>query len=144
MGGGETKEDLLAQIFKSNESASASSRDAARLRRQSRISREVVSSSQDAIPMQVPSGEWQDRIVSLLAQSSSSLVCSSRSGLDAGKRRRTGDATVFGTYQDSDQPQWGSMYTMPMSGQSDEDEFAEDVAEGIGLLSLDENSEVSP
>jgi hypothetical protein len=39
-----TKEDVLAQIFKSNESAN--SRDAARLRRQSRISREVVSSGQ--------------------------------------------------------------------------------------------------
>lgn len=146
-GGGE-KEDLLAQIFKSNESASASSRDAARLRRQSRISREVVSSSQDTIPMQVPTSEWQDRISSLLGQCSSSSVGSSRSGssFDAGKRRRTGDASVFGAYQDPDQlgqPEWGNMYTMPVAGQSDEEECADDIAEGVGLLSLDENSEVS-
>lgn len=98
--------------------------------------------------MQVPTSEWQDRISSLLAQASSSSAGSSRSGtgLDAGKRRRTGDASVFGTYQDPDQlqqPEWGSMYTMPVTGQSDEEEGAEEIAEGVGHLSLDENSEVS-
>lgn len=40
---GATKEDLFASILKSNESSS--SRDPARSRRQSRVSREIVSSS---------------------------------------------------------------------------------------------------
>lgn len=42
---------MFAQIFKSNESVS--SRDAARLRRQSRISREVVSLGQGGFPLNI-------------------------------------------------------------------------------------------
>ncbi|KAF7966216.1 hypothetical protein HWV62_39477, partial [Athelia sp. TMB] len=145
-----TKEDLLAQIFKSNESASASSRDAARLRRQSRISREVVSSSQDTIPMQVPTPEWQDRISTLLASAAGTGSTFNAEGPLA-QRRRTGDASVFNQFGSTSefgmgqgQDAWGAMYTMPPSGgaQSDSDDAADDAAEGVGHLSLDENSEI--
>lgn len=57
---GSTKEDMFAQIFKTNESAS--NRDIARQRRQSRISREVVSSG------------WFHETKYIISRSSSSII----------------------------------------------------------------------
>jgi hypothetical protein len=133
---------MFAQIFKTNESVS--SRDAARLRRQSRISREVVSSGQgmstgilelgrqgmmisDNDPMPVPTKEWQDRIASQLANSSSASssnynrhFASHSSNFDISgarnpQRRRMDDMSMADRMRFD--LNWKNMYTMsPPSG----------------------------
>jgi len=148
-----TKEDMFAQIFKSNESIS--SRDAARLRRQSRISREVVSSGQDSDPMAVPTKEWQDRISSHLA-SSFSLSPTSPSNyrdhfashsstfdMPGGRkpqRRRTDGPSM--TNDTRFHLNWNDMYTMGPPSDSEENNVSSDAADAVGQLSLDENSEI--
>lgn len=119
--------------------------------------------------MAVPTMEWQDRISAQLASSSplpsgsrnrlpsSSPTFNLTSGAPLMQRRRTDPMFMFDAPQF--QPEWNDMYTMgDQSGRpeqshcnildannipSDSDGNAgSDVAEGVGQLSLDENSEV--
>jgi len=143
---------MFAQIFKRNESVS--SRDAARLRRQSRISREVVSQGQDNIPMAVPTKEWQDKISSQLASLSQQTSVPSSTGKGpfashsstfdipgppVPQRRRTDDLSMADRARFH--PNWNDMYTMGSPSDSD-DNTTSDAAEAVGQLSLDENSEI--
>ncbi|KAF9225551.1 hypothetical protein BS17DRAFT_751446 [Gyrodon lividus] len=144
---GATKEDFFACIFRSNE---ASVRDAARSRRQSRISREIVSSSRDNTLSTVPTAEWQDRLSARLSRtvvgipsSASMHAAPSQSpnrafgGAPLPQRRRLDDSS-FG--MGPSQPDWNEMYTMELSDSDDTDESQG--ATAFGQLSLDENQEV--
>ncbi|RDB29501.1 Nitrogen assimilation transcription factor nit-4 [Hypsizygus marmoreus] len=129
---GATKEDFFASILKSNESSSGS-RDSARSRRQSRVSREIVSSNQDNGLSVLPTKEWQDSL-------SNRLASSSKNGLDMNydqsrlpRRRRLDNMPSTSQVQ----PDWNEMYTID----SEQDEV-KDALDGIGELSLDENQEV--
>lgn len=140
---GATKEDFFASILKSNGSSSA--RDPSRSRRQSRVSREIVSSTQDHGLSVVPTKEWQDNLSARLASSgaqASGYGCIVNS-LDADdisatqERRHDGMSegeTLNGEGQS--QPDWNGMYTLEQAG--DTDEISQAAIEGIGHLSLDE------
>ncbi|KAG6873206.1 hypothetical protein C0995_001560 [Termitomyces sp. Mi166 len=125
---GATKEDFFASILKDSES-SVPSRDSARVRRQSRVSREIVSSNMDNGLSVIPTKEWQDNLSQHLASSSSSYD-SSRT-----PRRRRLDSISPHSY-----PDWKGMYTMDTAEEEEEDLKA--TTEAIGELSLDENQEV--
>ncbi|KAF9245870.1 fungal-specific transcription factor domain-containing protein [Melanogaster broomeanus] len=145
---GATKEDFFACIFRSNES---SARDAARSRRQSRISREIVSSSRNNKLSTVPTSEWQDRLSARLStavvggsSSASMRATPSQSptrafgGAPLPQRRRLDDPS---SGAGPSQPDWNEMYTM--EGLSDSDDTDESQgATAFGQLSLDENQEV--
>ncbi|KAF8846123.1 hypothetical protein BDN67DRAFT_1064611 [Paxillus ammoniavirescens] len=145
---GATKEDFFACIFRSNE---ASARDAARSRRQSRISREIVSSARDNTLSTVPTAEWQDRLSARLSKavvgdisSTSMQIAPSQSsnrtfgGAPLPQRRRLDDPN---SGAGPSQPDWNEMYTM--EGLSDSDDTDESQgATAFGQLSLDENQEV--
>ncbi|TFK77447.1 hypothetical protein BDN72DRAFT_830615 [Pluteus cervinus] len=128
---GATKEDFFASVLKSN--GTPAPRDPSRSRRQSRVSREIVSSSQDHGLSIVPTQEWQDNLSAKLttpqhASSRSYAVAGSSSG-PLPQRRRLNDNGEM-------KPDWSSMYSM------DPEEEQPDPAEGIGELSLDERQEV--
>ncbi|KIJ66200.1 hypothetical protein HYDPIDRAFT_26571 [Hydnomerulius pinastri MD-312] len=145
---GATKEDFFACIFRSNEAAA---RDAARSRRQSRISREIVSSSRDNTLSTVPTTEWQDRLSARLTRSTaggpsnpamragpSQSPTRSFGGAPLPQRRRLDDPLSSGV---PGQPDWNDMYTMEaLSDSEDTDESSG--ATAFGQLSLDENQEV--
>ncbi|KAG6919020.1 hypothetical protein DXG01_009730 [Tephrocybe rancida] len=139
-----TKEDFFASILKSSES-SVPSRDSTRARRQSRVSREIVSSNKDNGLSVMPTKEWQDNLSNRLASSSSNHDGSRDS------RRRRLDST-----SPHSQPDWKEMYTMDpglpfvLSSANiwinlriaDEEENLKPTTEALGELSLDENREV--
>ncbi|KAF8445677.1 fungal-specific transcription factor domain-containing protein [Boletus edulis BED1] len=128
-----TKEDIFACIFRSNQS----SRDAARSRRQSRISREIVSSSRDNALSSMPTAEWQDR---LAARLSSTRQSPSRISTEAPlPQRRRLDESSPGA--DTSHPNWNEMYIMEASSDSAETDEPQ-CATAFGQLSLDENQEV--
>ncbi|KAF5385325.1 hypothetical protein D9615_001196 [Tricholomella constricta] len=127
---GATKEDFFASILKSSENA-VPSRDSARARRQSRVSREIVSSNQDNGLSVIPTKEWQDNLSNQLA--SSSKVSSTYDSSKFPRRRRL----EFPAADTQSHPDWNEMYTM----ETEEEEF-KDATDGIGELSLDENQEV--
>ncbi|KAL4070710.1 fungal-specific transcription factor domain-containing protein [Scleroderma citrinum] len=141
---GATKEDFVACIFRSNE---GSSRDASRIRRQSRISREIVSSSSRANSLStVPTTDWQDRLTARLCKSTHDQEQSrvshspslSSNGGHVAQRRRVDEPTAT---QNLDQLNWNEMYTI--EGFSDSDDMDESRATtAFGQLSLDENQEV--
>ncbi|KAF8167342.1 fungal-specific transcription factor domain-containing protein [Crassisporium funariophilum] len=125
-----TKEDFFASIMRSNEEAQG---DSSRARRQSRVSREIVSSNQDHGLSVVPTKEWQDNLSRRLA-----LGSSSGTRLDAGgpvlQRRR------LNSNSDSQLPtNWNTLYTIEQPTESDDFKAA---TEGMHQLSLDENQEV--
>ncbi|KAG6837321.1 hypothetical protein H0H93_011416 [Arthromyces matolae] len=140
---GATKEDFFASILKSNE-GSGPSRDSARARRQSRVSREIVSSNIDNGLSVIPTKEWQDSLSQLLASSSSNHEASRR------PRRRRLDSVSPNSHSD-----WPDTDTMEGSSLSfhlsrnfsencagEEEEDLKAATEAIGELSLDENQEV--
>ncbi|TFK41823.1 fungal-specific transcription factor domain-containing protein [Crucibulum laeve] len=136
-----TKEDFFASILKSNESSST--RDSSRSRRQSRVSREIVSSSQDHGLSVVPTKQWQDNLSNRLTSSSSSGSSmnynsypsshTSDDGVPATQRRRLNSTST----NNISRTDWNTMYTMDRA----EEEY-QDATDGIGELSLDENQEV--
>ncbi|KAF9270701.1 hypothetical protein L218DRAFT_993268 [Marasmius fiardii PR-910] len=133
-----TKEDFFASVLRSNDSVN-SVRDQSRTRRQSRLSREKVSSNQDRGLSVVPTQEWQDNLSNRLASSSStsspiygSCPTSSPPGQPATQRRRLETSPV----------DWNNMYTLDPTSDSDEHDSLKDPTEGIGELSLTENQEI--
>ncbi|KAH0591126.1 hypothetical protein H2248_001229 [Termitomyces sp. 'cryptogamus'] len=124
---GETKEDFFASILKDSE-GSISSRDSARARRQSRVSREIVSSNMGNDLSVIPTKEWQDGLSQHLASSTSSHDNPRIS------RRRKLENPLPHSY-----PEWRGMYTMDTT---EEEEELKTTTEAIGELSLDENREV--
>ncbi|KAG6332065.1 hypothetical protein ID866_7019 [Astraeus odoratus] len=160
---GATKEDFVACIFRSNE---GSSRDASRIRRQSRISREIVSSSSTANSLStMPSAEWQDRLTTLLTKSTREQgkinkpapPRTSQGGPVTQRRRLDEHVTIPSPVQVN----WNEMYTLDrLSGEPtnighgivansltypDSDDVDESRAiTAFGQLSVDENQEVHP
>jgi hypothetical protein len=134
---GATKEDFFASILRSNGS---NGRDNSRSRRQSRVSREIVSSTQgktwpgsfaaaivdhiisiDHGLSVVPTKEWQDNLSRRLASTGRKSPASSAtygtyrapssSHLPLAQRRRLND-TVEPPYS----PDWSGMYTISQEG----------------------------
>ncbi|KAI6120679.1 fungal-specific transcription factor domain-containing protein [Pisolithus croceorrhizus] len=142
---GATKEDFLACIFRSNE---GSVREASRLRRQSRMSREIVSKSSGANSLSTfPTTDWQDRLTARLTRSALNTEGTSRLSQspsfpsDMGpvmRRARVDEPVIAPTPR---QPNWNEMYTMEALSESDDvDESRATTA--FGQLSLDENQEI--
>ncbi|KAF6766696.1 fungal-specific transcription factor domain-containing protein [Ephemerocybe angulata] len=144
---GSTREDFFASVLKSNEMSN--SRDPSRALRQSRVSREIVSSSQDHGLSVVPTKEWQDNLSQRLMSFSSAshapqpssssygnLEFDSQYGHAAQKRRLNAQASS----STNGPPDWSNMYTMDPTTDDDED-FREATTE-MGQLSLDEHQEV--
>ncbi|KAG9314135.1 hypothetical protein JVU11DRAFT_4920 [Chiua virens] len=136
---GATKEDFFACIFRSNET----SRDTARSRRQSRISREIVSSSRDHALSTMPTAEWQDRLAAHLSRNedpNSARQSPTRpySGAPLAQRRRLEESS---SAAGPSHPNWSEMYTMVASSESEETDGSQ-CATAFGELSLDEHQEV--
>ncbi|KDQ63123.1 hypothetical protein JAAARDRAFT_367704 [Jaapia argillacea MUCL 33604] len=140
------KEDFVVSFF-----SGEASRDRSRPRRQSRVSREIVSSRQEGTSLPTPTVEWQERLSSRLASSKSQAPSGSfsfssaifpdstkydRSGAPLAQRRRV-------SKKSTDQPSWRENHreTSDSEGSSTGSE-AENSSETFGQLSLDENSEV--
>ncbi|KAH7923243.1 hypothetical protein BV22DRAFT_1093249 [Leucogyrophana mollusca] len=148
---GATKEDFFACIFRSNE---ASARDAARSRRQSRISREIVSSSRDNALATAPTMDWQDRLSARLSHSQHGHPTMTPHSADASSGSPTHDHTGVpllqrrrynfsaGTELSQGQPNWGQMYTMDALSDSEDTDDSRGPSAAFGQLSLDENQEV--
>ncbi|TRM66257.1 fungal-specific transcription factor domain-containing protein [Schizophyllum amplum] len=152
---GATKEDIFSSILRSNES-SMGSRDSSRSRRQSRVSREIVSSSKDRGLAVVPTKEWQDRLAERLAAVSARApyTASSSNGMPAYnsnspfessgvrlvQRRRVGDSPVSPAVPQP--PNWNEMYTFDADVRERDGASMEPDTEGMGELSLDEHQEV--
>ncbi|EKM84077.1 hypothetical protein AGABI1DRAFT_117526 [Agaricus bisporus var. burnettii JB137-S8] len=140
---GATKEDFFASILRSNGS---NTRDNSRSRRQSRVSREIVSSTQDHGLSVVPTKEWQDNLSRRLASAGRNSTTSntsygtyrapSSSNVPLAQRRRLND-TVEPPYS----PDWSGMYTFNQEEPLESDE-AKEATECMGSLSLDENQEI--
>ncbi|KAJ7103261.1 fungal-specific transcription factor domain-containing protein [Mycena belliarum] len=133
--GGATKEDFFASILRS--SASTQGNDTSRSRRQSRVSREKVSSIQDGGLTVLPTREWQDNLSKRLASSAASgsrITSFDISGVPLSQRRRLNDSSNGLPAP----PDWKDMYTLEGS----EPEDASQALEGLGALSLDEHQEV--
>ncbi|KAG1757862.1 fungal-specific transcription factor domain-containing protein [Suillus lakei] len=137
---GATKEDFFACIFRSNE---ASARDSPRSRRQSRISREIVSSSRDNTLSTIPTSEWQDRLSASLTRGPVSRhgvsPAYNLSGAPLQQRRRL---DVPPSSSGPHQPNWNEMYTMDALSDSDGTDESNGPGTAFGQLSLDENQEV--
>jgi len=139
-----TKEDFFASVLKSNEMSHA--RDPSRALRQSRVSREIVSSTQDHGLSVVPTKQWQDnlsqRLITLATNrnaSTSTLTNNNYAQNDypsATQRRRLETSPPE---QPEGVPDWSNLYTIDPS--TDDEEFRETTNE-FGQLSLDENQEV--
>ncbi|KAJ7109940.1 fungal-specific transcription factor domain-containing protein [Mycena epipterygia] len=133
--GGATKEDFFASILRSSGSTPSKTRD----QRQSRVSREKVSSIQDRGLTVVPTREWQDNLAHRLASSSasgSSATSFDISGVPLTQRRRLNVSANNMPVP----PDWKEMYTL--EGSENEDISHREAVEGIGALSLDEHQEV--
>ncbi|KAJ7897143.1 fungal-specific transcription factor domain-containing protein [Mycena olivaceomarginata] len=132
---GATKEDFFASILRSSGSPQ---NDTPRSRRQSRVSREKVSSIQDRGLSVVPTKEWQDSLSNRLASSASGsrLPSFDISGVSLTQRRRLNDSANAVPAQ----PDWNEMYTL--EGSEQEETLQKECIEGLGALSLDEHQEV--
>ncbi|CAK5280628.1 unnamed protein product [Mycena citricolor] len=130
--GGATKEDFFASILRSN----APNAENSRSRRQSRVSREKVSSVQNVGISVVPTKEWQDNLSHRLASAASGSRSPSfdLSGVPFTQRRRLDDMPG-GTVPTP--PEWKDMYTFETH-----DHREEEAVEGMCALSLDEHQEV--
>ncbi|KAG1871132.1 fungal-specific transcription factor domain-containing protein [Suillus tomentosus] len=137
---GATKEDFFACIFRSNE---ASARDSPRSRRQSRISREIVSSSRDNTLSTIPTSEWQDRLSASLTRGHVGHhgvpPAHNLSGPPMQQRRRL---DVPSTSSGPHQLNWNDMYTMDALSESEGTDESNVPDTAFGQLSLDENQEV--
>ncbi|KAF8808141.1 hypothetical protein BYT27DRAFT_7190259 [Phlegmacium glaucopus] len=124
-----TKEDFFASILRSNEAAHI---DSSRARRQSRVSREIVSSNQDHGLSVVPTKEWQENLSKRLAFGSNpDTRPPDNITVPVMQKRR-----LNGT--NDNQPKWDSLYTIEPTPEDD----VKSTFEGMGQLSLDENQEV--
>lgn len=136
---GATKEDFFACIFRSNE---ASARDSPRSRRQSRISREIVSSSRDNTLSTIPTSEWQDRLSASLTRGAVGhhglSPAYNINGAPLQQRRRLDVPSTSGPRQ----PNWNEMYTMDALSDSEGTDESTGPDTAFGQLSLDENQEV--
>ncbi|KAF8899084.1 fungal-specific transcription factor domain-containing protein [Infundibulicybe gibba] len=137
---GATKEDFFASILKSSETPVV--RDPSRSRRQSRVSREIVSSAQDHGLSVVPTQEWQDNLSHHLSISSDPPLASTfakqtpdNSDFPLTQRRRLNNSRN----NSPTKTEWNDMYTMEASSDTED---MKDPTEGIGQLSLDEHQEV--
>ncbi|KAI1788821.1 fungal-specific transcription factor domain-containing protein [Ganoderma leucocontextum] len=126
-------------------------RDDRRSRRQSRVSREIV--SQDPTASATPTREWQDQLSRRLAHNSqwpslsSPVSATSRSssradggGTDQSRTRRR--LSYGGSAQ---QQRWDDLYTLPDANQptcGPGNVPVEDTAEAFGQLSVDQNKEL--
>ncbi|KZV76951.1 hypothetical protein PENSPDRAFT_741072 [Peniophora sp. CONT] len=128
-----TKEDFFASIMNSAEVAQT--RDPSRPRRQSRMSREIVSSNNSSLVS--PTLEWQDRLSNHFARIGpvSRDRSVDMSGLPYSQRRRLDGERPSG----SGQPDWDRMYRLDKQSSDTEEEEA---TNGLGQLSLDENKEL--
>jgi hypothetical protein len=134
-----TKEDFFASIMRSNERSPvpSSSQGSTRSRRQSRISREVVSSTQDNTLSIIPTTQWQDSVSSLLSsqtsgrRQSSSHTYDELSGEPASQRRRINGTWLPGAPEQPD----------PSTVDEPGDE-TDSTTQVLGHLSLDEHSEM--
>jgi len=132
---GMTKEDIFASIMNSD---NQHPRDPSRPKRQSRMSREIVSSNN--FTLVTPTLEWQDRLSNSYARTnnldlsgpspSSLLHIGGQPSLQ--RRRLEKDGPVA-----SD---WGRLYKLDPVSESDDSD--DDAASMLGELSLDENKEV--
>ncbi|KAF9055831.1 fungal-specific transcription factor domain-containing protein [Panaeolus papilionaceus] len=128
-----TKEDFFASIMKSNESSHV---DSSRSRRQSRVSREIVSSNQDHGLAVVPTKEWQDNLSKRLTfgtASPTARFAESTSGHVTQRRR------LVGPESPATPEEWNSLYTIDSSNEVDE---FKNTTDSMGQLSLDEHQEV--
>ncbi|KAJ3895160.1 fungal-specific transcription factor domain-containing protein [Lentinula edodes] len=153
---GATKEDFFASVLRSNGGA-APGRDHSRSRRQSRVSREKVSLTQDRGLSVVPTQEWQDNLAVRLCSSGSSSstysVTSASSPDGPAAQRRRLDSTPTDS---QGHPDWNDMYTLEaLSGERDvrhdaftnslhpsDNEESDGITEGMGELSVTENQEI--
>ncbi|EPQ60261.1 hypothetical protein GLOTRDRAFT_134976 [Gloeophyllum trabeum ATCC 11539] len=140
-----SKEDFFVSFF-AGEASSA--RDRSRPRRQSRVSREIVSSREESTKLPVPTMDWQDKLSHRLAAPAShghtsfgltSAVFPDRSKYDqsgrpVSQRRRTNGSVGEGG-------DWRG-YAHDNLTDSDSDSIdSETENQSFGQLSLDENSE---
>lgn len=141
---GATKEEFFASVLRSNERSST--RESSRTRRQSRVSREIVSSTQDHGLSVVPTKEWQDKLSARLASagaqaSAYGCIVEPANAQNANERKLDG---VHGnaTFQSEvpTQPDWNGLYTLEQAGDVEDDSNA--TTESMGHLSLDEHREV--
>ncbi|KAJ3731980.1 fungal-specific transcription factor domain-containing protein [Lentinula guzmanii] len=135
---GATKEDFFASVLRSN--GGAPGRDHSRSRRQSRVSREKVSLTQDRGLSIVPTQEWQDNLAARLSSSGSSSslysVTSASSPDGPASQKRRLDSTPTDS---QGHPDWNDMYTLEALSDNEE---CDGIAEGMGELSLTENQEI--
>ncbi|KAI0049260.1 hypothetical protein FA95DRAFT_1557057 [Auriscalpium vulgare] len=122
-----TKEDFFASIL-SGSADTQSSRDPSRPRRQSRMSREIVSSNNSMLV--TPTLEWQDRLSSRFAVTE--MNSTTAGGQPLNQRRRLDNGHV-------DQPNWDGLYKLDTVSESEDETEATST---LGKLSLDENKEV--
>ncbi|KAJ3874729.1 fungal-specific transcription factor domain-containing protein [Lentinula edodes] len=136
---GATKEDFFASVLRSNGGA-APGRDHSRSRRQSRVSREKVSLTQDRGLSVVPTQEWQDNLAVRLCSSGSSSstysVTSASSPDGPAAQRRRLDSTPTDS---QGHPDWNDMYTLEALSDNEE---SDGITEGMGELSVTENQEI--
>ncbi|KAJ4485754.1 fungal-specific transcription factor domain-containing protein [Lentinula aciculospora] len=134
---GATKEDFFASVLRSN--GGPPGRDHSRSRRQSRVSREKVSLTQDRGLSIVPTQEWQENLAARLCSSgpsSSVYVTSASSSEEPATQRRRLDSTPTDS---QGHPDWKDMYTLEALSDNEE---CDGIAEGMGELSLTENQEI--
>ncbi|KAI0308118.1 fungal-specific transcription factor domain-containing protein [Multifurca ochricompacta] len=131
-----TKEDFFASIMNND---AQHPRDPSRPKRQSRMSREIVSSNNSMLV--TPTLEWQDHLSSCYAltdkpktvAASSPFVSSlNASGQPSPQRRRLDKVSATS-------PDWERLYKLDPASESDD---TDDAASMVGELSLDENKEV--
>ncbi|KAJ4002275.1 fungal-specific transcription factor domain-containing protein [Lentinula boryana] len=135
---GATKEDFFASVLRSN--GGAPGRDHSRSRRQSRVSREKVSLTQDRGLSIVPTQEWQDNLAARLCSSGSSSSLYSVTSASSPDGPATQKRRLDSTPTDSQgHPDWNDMYTLEALSDNEE---CDGIAEGMGELSLTENQEI--
>ncbi|KAJ3767154.1 fungal-specific transcription factor domain-containing protein [Lentinula raphanica] len=135
---GATKEDFFASVLRSN--GGAPGRDQSRSRRQSRVSREKVSLTQDRGLSIVPTQDWQDNLAARLCSLSSSSSAYSVTSASSPEGPVTQRRRLESTPTDSQgHPDWNDMYTFEALSDNEE---CDGIAEGMGELSLTENQEI--
>ncbi|KAJ8454826.1 hypothetical protein ONZ51_g12801 [Trametes cubensis] len=124
-------------------------RDDRRSRRQSRVSREIV--SQDPAALATPTREWQDQLSRRLAYGSQWAYSSAPMSPVSGASSSAGGSNEYartrrrleqlGQQPYVQQQQWDNLYTMSDSAQAGEPNTMDETAEAFGHLSVDENKE---
>ncbi|KAH6917023.1 fungal-specific transcription factor domain-containing protein [Coprinopsis sp. MPI-PUGE-AT-0042] len=135
-----TKEDFFASVLKSHEMSHT--RNPSRAFRQSRVSREIVSSSRDHGLSVAPTKEWQDALSQRLALAGTSTggphatagYTDTDTARPAQRRRLNADSVP----QTAVIPDWSNLYTIDPHT----DEELPETTNELGQLSLDDNQEV--